>query len=53
MLKVGLPTPETAEEVWSAGKGVEPEDEWVGPRAGDMGTVSTFGPGKRVACDVM
>ena len=51
VLKEGLPIPEAAEEVWSVGKGAEPVDEWVGPREEDMGTVSTFGPGKRVACD--
>lgn len=48
-LKGGLPV--GAEEVWLAGKWVGPEDAWVESRVGEMGTVSTFGPGRSVACD--
>lgn len=44
-----MPGPEGA---WLEGKGEELTDEGPGPIVGAIGTVSTFGPGRRVACDI-
>lgn len=39
--------------MWLDVKGVELEDKEVGSVAGGKGTVSIFGPGRRVACEIL